>query len=811
MFKNYLIVALRILLKNKTFSFINIGGLTIGLTAAFLIILFVRSEMGYDNWLQDHDKIYTIESYFAAPGRTPLTLARSPVEVKAAMEKDYADIASFTRFYAGSAPVKIGNDLFAEKAFRIEETFFEVFDFPFMEGGTENALSVPYTAVVSREFKEKYFTDTSALGQIVSVGDQDYNITGVLEAPGGKTHMDFEILLFNGPGALNMDFIDWTSSRLYSYFILAGGANIENLSQDSADFLDRNAFFAPESWQDYKPSDVMDFSYRPIADIHLFQNARGPIGSNGSATLVYSFVGIAALIMIMASINFINLSTAGASTREKEIALHKVVGAKRSQLMTRYLIEAMALVGFAFIFALALTVLLAPAVFNWIGLMDIEGANVGAEFIIIAAASSFITGILAGLYPAFHLSSKSPASAFSGGRSHSPRVARFRIGLIFFQYTISIILVIAAAHFYLQTRLATTMDLGFDDENIVSYWGVGAAPDRASQQALLARVRQVPGVSSATLMVQLPGSGDQNNVSLIPLGADNSQGRTSAQAVAADVDFDKVMDMTLLAGRSFEQGRDIDRMRSDKSSAASIIINEIAMTLLGFESASDALGKTYQMQDYLNRPLTVEIIGVMKNAHFQSIHSEMLPMLFASADVYYNAMVVKLTRFDQSVIDEIDAIWPTYVPDVAVLKTYLTDSLAGQYALENRQTQVFGVFSALAIVIAFLGIFGLASFNVERRTKEVGIRKVFGASVMDIVRLFTWQFSKPVMWAILAAWPVAGLLIDNWLQSYAYRIDLMPLVFLSAGASVLIIAWATIASHAARAALKNPILALRYE
>ncbi|MBT4147006.1 MAG: FtsX-like permease family protein, partial [Gammaproteobacteria bacterium] len=488
MLKNYLIVALRISMRNKLFSFINIGGLTIGLTAAFLIILFVQSEMGYDRLLSNNDRIYTVQTHFSAPGRAPNTNARTPRELKAAMEKDFADIGSFTRFYAGSAPVKIANDLFVEKSYRIEETFFDVFNYPFLEGNGETALDLAFTAVVSNVFANKHFPGQAALGKTVSIGDQDYAITGVLEEPAGKTHMDFEILIFNGPGALDGDFIDWTSSRLYSYFILADGGTINNMTLGTADFLDRNAFFAPESWQDYKPSDVMNLSYMKIADIHLYQNTRNTIGPNGSATLVYGFIGIAALIMIMASINFINLSTAGASAREKEIAMHKVVGAKRSQLITRYLFEALTLVSFAFILSLALTALLAPMVFNWIGLVEIENTRMGSAFIIIAAASSLITGFLAGLYPAFHLSSKSPASAFSGGRSQSPRVARFRIGLIFFQYTISIILMIAAGHFYLQTRLATTMDLGFNDENVLAYWGVGAADEASDQQALAERI-----------------------------------------------------------------------------------------------------------------------------------------------------------------------------------------------------------------------------------------------------------------------------------------------------------------------------------
>ncbi len=529
---------------------------------------------------------------------------------------------------------------------------------------------------------------------------------------------------------------------------------------------------------------------------------------------MYGFIGIAALIMAMASINFINLSTANASTREKEIAIHKVVGASRKHLIFRYLSEAVILMAFAFLFSLALTELLAPIVFSWIGVALPTSNTFSNEFLLSASLASLLTAIAAGIYPAIHLSSKSSADIFSGGRAQSPRVAKFRIGLVFFQYTVSLILVIAAAHFYMQTRLATTMDLGFNDQRVAAYWGIGAADNAQTKEALLSRVRQIDGIATASLMAQLPGTASQNNVNLKPLSGEGITAGVTIQAVAADAGFEKVLDMELIAGRSFDPDRANDRMIDENDNVnnlSPVIINELSLSALGFQNAEDALGQTFQMQDYLENPLNVEIIGVMKNAHFQSIHSEAGPMLFANMHYFFNALVVKFDQETKNTERQIADIWLNYIPDVAVYQTYLVDTLADQYALEEQQTQVFSIFSVLAVAIAFLGIFGLASFNVERRTKEVGIRKVFGAKVVDIVKLFVWQFSKPVIWAIIAAWPIAGFLISNWLESYAYRIDLTPLVFISAGASVLMIAWITIAAQATKVALKNPIYALRHE
>lgn len=819
MFGSYVKVAMRFFMRNKLFSLINVGGLTIGLAAAFFIILFVKSEIGYDTWLPAANRTYTIETAYAPPGRTLKTLARTPLELRAAMTKDFPEIEHFTRLYAGTAPIKIGDSQFSEPAFRIEETFFDVFGLSFQEGNAASALSAAGSVIITAETAAKYFADQQVVDKVISIGGTDYRVSGVLAPLAGKTHLDFQILLFDGPGSLDIDFIDWTSARVYSYFTLANDVSVTSLERRTAAFLDANAFFSPESWRALTPSSVMTLDYLPVGDIHLYQQGENPIAPGGSATLVFGFVGIAALILAMAGINFVNLSTAHATTREKETALRKLSGASRSQLIGRQLLEAILLVSMACLVALSLVEILAPIIFNWIGMAGFGAVEFDLSFLTVAVAASLGTAVLAAFYPAIQLSSKSLSTAFSGGQSQPPKVARFRLGLILSQYIVSIVLVIIAGHFYLQTRFATSMDLGFKADNVVSYWGLRGAPDAQAQQALLANVRTVAGVASATRLAQLPGGGQQNNVVLTPVGANSASGTATIQAIASDVGFDTTLDMSLLAGRAFEASRNVDvpliNLETGTSAneyAASIVINQLAVTALGYSNPADALGATFQVQDYINGTLLVEVVGVTKNAHFQTIHSPLVPMLFISAEPFFNALSIKLEPGNrQETLARIDALWGNYVPDVPVLKTYLREDLAEQYALEDRMTQVFSVFAALAVVIAFLGIFGLAAFNVERRTKEVGIRKVLGATVTEIVRLFVWQFSKPVLLASIVAWPIAGVLVQNWLESFAYRIDLIPLVFISAGGTVLLIAALTVASHAARAAMISPVLALRHE
>ena len=819
MFGSYMKVAMRVFMRNKLFSLINIGGLTIGLTAAFFIILFVKSEIGYDAWLPNADRTFTIETTYSPPGRSPKTLARTPLELKAAMSKDFLEIENFTRLYAGTAPIKIGDNQFAAPAFRIEETFFDVFGLSFTEGSAASALAAAQSVVITQEAAAKYFANQSAVDKVITIGGTDYRVSGVLAPLPGKTHLDFQVLLFDGPGALEIDFIDWTSARVYSYFTLAEDSSISALANSTAAFLDANAFFSPESWRSLTASSVMTLNFLPVSDIHLFQQGESPIAPSGSAALVFGFIGIAALILAMAGINFINLSTAHASAREKETALRKLSGASRGQLIVRQLLEATLLVSVACLVALSLIEILAPIVFNWIGMDGFESVEFDSSFLLIAIASSFVTALLAALYPAIQLSSKSLSTAFSGGRSASPKVARFRLGLILVQYIVSIVLVITAGHFYLQTRFATSMDLGFSAENVITYWGLSGAPNAQAQKALLANVRTQPGVKSATRMAQLPGRGRQNNVGLTPVNASSDGGAVSVQAVASDIGFETALDMTLLAGRAFSAERNTDTLTVNIENstaindyATSIVINQLAARALGFNRPADALGATFQMQDYLSGTVLVEVVGVAKNAHFQPIHSPLVPMLFINAEPFFNALTIKLSpEGREQTLAALDALWENYVPTVPVLKTYLREDLAEQYALEDRLTQVFSVFAALAVVIAFLGIFGLAAFNVERRTKEVGIRKVLGATVAEIIQLFVWQFSKPVLWASIVAWPIAGLLVQNWLESFAYRIDLIPLVFISAGGMVLLIAALTVASHAARAAMISPILALRHD
>ncbi|WP_262693137.1 ABC transporter permease [Kordiimonas aquimaris] len=828
MFGSYLTVAIRLFLRNKLFSIINIGGLTVGLTAAFFIILFVRAEIGYDTWIPNAERIYTIETSYAPPGRAPKQLARSPRELIPALEKNFAEIEDTTRFYAGVAPIKIQDIQFSEPAFIIEETFFDVLALPFAEGSADTALKNGAAVVITQAIAEKYFRDQTALGKTITVGEQDYPISGVLQPFSGRTHMDFEVLLFNGPGTLDSDFIDWTSARLYSYFQLRSGTNIESVASSSPEFLDNNAFFSPESWRDFKPSEVMALSFLPLPDIHLHQRGENPIKPAGSAALVYGFIGIAVLILTMAGINFINLSSANATLREKEISLRKLVGASRGQLIWRQLAEALFLVGIAFLVSLTLIESLASLAFNWIGITGFNNITLEADFLIIAAIASIVTGILAAIYPAIRLSSRTLSTAFSGGRSAPPETAHFRLGLIMIQYIVSIVLMITAGHFYLQTRYAMTADLGFTADNIVSYWGLSGAQDAETQKALTANFRRVPGVAYAGRMAQMPGRGSQNNVSLqvtdIPNQTSADLANTpleavTVQAVAASVDFDRTLDITMLAGRSFEAGRQADTLSEAQDGAvlntdapASIIINAMAAKALGFTNPPQAIGATYRMKDYLRDTVLVQVIGVADNAHFQTIHSEMVPMLFVDASVFLNTIAVKLeTDYTTETIQQLDALWQNYIPGVPVLKTFLRDDLSDQYALEDRLTHVFSVFAALAIVIAFLGIFGLAAFNVERRTKEVGIRKVLGATIRDIVQLFVWQFSKPVLIASIIAWPLAGFVVQNWLQQFAYRIDLLPQIFISAGGTVLLIASLTVASHAIRIARINPVFALRHE
>ncbi len=814
---NYLNTALRALSKSRFHAAINIGGLAIGFAAALLIALFVREETSYDKWLADHGRIFTMETGFTIPGRAPKSLATTPIEVRGALEKDYAELEAVTRLRAGAATLMFENKSFTEDVFIVEPNFFRVIALDFARGDAETALAENNSLVITQRLAEKYFGDQDALGRAITFADQDFTVRAVVRNLPGKSHLKFDALFYFNPQQMVLDNVDWSSMRVYSYLKLAPGARISDIEQDLEGFVARNAVFSPDSLKAYQPTELLSFRMVPFADVHLKATGQSPIRPGGNINLVYGFMGIAALIIFIACINFINLSTAAAGGRASEVAIRKVMGAGRGQLAVQHIGESLLTMALAIFVALALAELAGPVFFSQVGMDNLADVEFGLPFIAVMAAGGLVIGLIASIYPAFFLSKIRPALALSGGRAASPKTVRLRSILVLTQFVVSIALMVTAEHFYLQTRYAISMDPGFDKENLIVYRGAGANGLAGVRQTLKVEMGKVPGVDAVTFTSKSPSDEFENNVTLTPAGAE-AGADTLVAAISVDPDFFNAYGIPILAGRGLDFDRAGDLLRDpedpDTVPEVNIVINATAVRALGFVDREAAIGASFRMNDYLSGSGTAlaTVVGVSNDSHFRSIHQLVPPSLYVQYPLYYSDMAVKATGGDLArTARALDGVWQSLLPERAAAREFLDETFDAQYANDVRQTQVFAAFAFLAVIIACLGVLGLAAYSVEKRTKEVGVRKVLGAGAKDIVRLFLWQFSKPVLLANVIAWPLAWLALHNWLQGFAYRIDQSPLLFLAAGAATLIVAWLVVGGHTLRVARANPIDALRCE
>lgn len=813
MFSNYRTVAFRNLSKNKLFSALNIGGLAIGFAAALLIALFVKEELSYDGWLKGVENVYTFETDVNFPGRNPKTLARTPIELQGALKKDFPEMEETTKFFQARLSLKEGERLFLQDIFQVQSNFLKVFDLPFKEGTANHAFSNNNAIVLSSLLAKKIFGDESALGKEISFQTNNYTVTGVLDSIPGKTHFTFDALLYVSDAEMEITFVDWTSARVYTYFKLAPNVNISEVTSKLSDFWDRNAFFAPESWRVFKPSEVMKLTAINFSDVHLFAKGSNSLSPHGNANIVFGFMGIAALIIGIASVNFINLSTSTASLRAKEIAIRKVVGASRQQVMSQYLAESLALIFIAFVFSLALTEIFAPTFFSLLGYSSSDVPVMDVSFIALTGLASLLIGVISALYPAWHLSKLAPKKSLSSNKAEAPSGAKLRLFLIWLQFSISIGLIISASHFYLQTKFASSIDLGFEKENMALFKGANRRDARPQQDALLREMKTIPGVLGASFTSRAPGDGGQNNVGLKEASGSIPEIK-SVSAISVEPSFFNMMDIKLLAGRFLSAERRGDELTTPEGiePTATIVINEASLSLLGFKTPEEALGKSYRMSDFVSDPALVTIVGVVKNSHFKSLHIAVPPSLFVNYPRQFSSLVVKMGEGDvQTMVTAMEDTWKKLIPDVVVRRSFLDDNYDRQYNQDNQRTIVFTAFASLAVFIATLGVFGLAAFAANRRTKEIGLRKVLGASIKEIISLFAWQFSKPVIAANILAWPLSWYFVNDWLTGYAYRIDIQTSVFLIAGIIVLGISTLTVSYQALRVATRNPIKALRYE
>ena len=797
--KNYLKIALRNLARHKAFSLINLLGLSIGMACCILILLFVRSELSYDRSHEKADRIWRVtREWLNDDGVSNLHLGHVAPPIGPLLAGDFSDIQEMVRIQTPGQLLVSGRDRhFLEGGVIFaDENFFKVFTFPLLKGDPATALKNPYTVVITEKTAKKYFGDENPMGQVLRFEQRiEGTVTGVVTEAPPNSHFHFDLI-----GSLNTlkeiygrrEFENWGSNNYATYLLMSPGYPIERLRAQLPSFLDRHL------GADAQKRNRLHL--QRLTDIHLRSHLDSEIEANSDMAYVYIFSAIAAFILLIACVNFMNLSTARSSIRAREVGLRKVLGADRGQLIRQFIGESLLLAFMALSLSLVLVLIARPAfsvfVARDLSLDFIRSPELLAGLVGIA----LVVGVAAGSYPALLLSSLRPASVLKGSQGSASHGGVFRTVLVVFQFAISIILIISVGVVGKQLRFTREKRLGFDQEQVV----ILAMDDamRGRYDAIRERLLAHPGIIDAAGSRRVPSGRllDSSEARLVS-GASSQPVNFRVAFVCADYAFIDTYRMEMAAGRNFSRDYPSDAKEA-------FILNETAVRSLGW-TPEQAVGKAFAY-GYGNRKGA--IIGVVKDFHFESLHQEISPLvLFIQPSDYRQISVRIRPEGIPETLEFLRQRWEEWRPNFPFQYSFIGERLDGLYQSEEKLGKVFSGFSLLAVVIACLGLYGLASFSAEKRTKEIGVRKVLGASVPGLVMMMSRDFTKWVLAANLIAWPVAYFAMRQWLQGFAYRISPDFGQFLLAAAAALLIAWLTISFQAIKAALGNPVDALRSE
>lgn len=832
LFRHYLVTALRNLVKHKLYSFINIAGLSVGLTCAIFIALFLRDELSYDKWIPDSANLYRVELTFHMRGRPPWPLASAPFPVLRAMQDRIPEVKATTHLVPEPITVTVGDRQFVETVAVVDPNFFQVIKLPLAKGDPARVFEQPESIVLSQSTARKYFGEVDPLGKIVTVTGSGIlcnrsdtacltavhplRVTGVLRDLPPNTHLAADLIFPNSSQAdeLPPAFREqsWFSTNgSFDYVSLAPGADPDAILAKLKASLDQ---IVSADLAGMRPSEFEQYHLTRFWDLHLTSDNYGGMKPPGSWTTVYGFAIIGFLIMVVACFNFMNLATARATLRAREISLRKAVGATRSQLILQFLGEALLMALFSFIVALALVEVLLPAYNSFLDRHITFDYLSDWPFLLAIVASAIIAGLLSGAYPALVLSAFRPAAVLKTSAATQTGSGLMRTALVVGQFAVSIGLGIAATVVFSQIHFARNIDLGFNRNGIVILRGITALAPSASE-SFARTLRSNPDIAEVAFSNGVPF--DLFNVSNIPVQIQGQSQSFTAHIVDMSPEFSSLYGMRLVAGRLLSSARGADVFtsypffssspESDADIGRNVLINEEAARRFGY-SAKDVVGKTIIGGNHA--PVT--IAGVLGNSIIDGMKESLQPAVYLDYPQSYTLLSIRM--HGQRVAETlayIDKNWRSFAPASAIQRYLLDDAFEGLFKPDEKQGVMFSLFVGIAIWISCLGLFGVAAFTAERRTKEIGIRKVFGARTRDVVRLLLWQFSVPVLIANAIAWPIAYYYLHHWLEGYAYRISLNPLYFLTAGTAALVIAWITIFAHALRVGRSSPIRALRYE
>ena len=812
MFRNYFKTAWRSIRKNKVYSFINIFGLTAGLTCFLLIALYIFDELTFDRFHTNANDIFRVVEKRISPEGKELKVVSIPYNVSAQGRKQFPEIMEATRFSIfGRTNVYAGDQqqAFYEPFNLADSSFLSVLDFPLLAGDSRTALAKPYTVVISDETAIRFFGTTEVLGKTIRA-DRDsvpYFITAVLHIP-SNSHLQFN-LMFSESSVHSQRFLDftsrdWSSNNFVTYFRLKPGMNAKGLAAkiDKLVAANRTGDQAPKS----------AFSLQPLKDIHFYSaGLEGNVGRQGNMMHMYVFGIVALFVLLIACINYMNLTTARFSGRSKEIAIRKVAGAVQQNLVKQFLAEAFLVTIIAFAFALVAVKLLLPAYNAFTEKQLSLGTNTDYRIWIGLALSVIIVGLSSGLYPAFFQSRLKPYLLLKS-KIHIPKSnLSLRRVLVIVQFSLSIIMIVATLIVYQQLKYVSGKDMGFNKEQLLVV-DINSGNVRRSAETIKAEYSKLPGIKSVSVSSRVPGEWKVLPKVKVKKPENSQSDGLDMFYIAADAQFLNTFQIQLLDGRNFSG--------NNAGDSTALLINETAAKLLGITTASEQQIEIPSVAfsgniDLLDQPFKARVVGIVKDFNFQSLRDKVGPMIVAYQQNPIHNIDYFTARIETAGAKQLLEQMETVLHKIDAGHLFEFNFLDKQWELfyredEKRQIIFLGV-ALMTILIACLGLFGLATYAAEQRIKEIGVRKVLGASVGNLVALLSKDFLKLVAVAALIAFPIAWWAMHNWLQDFAYRINISAGVFVLAGLLALSIALLTVSFQAIKAAMSNPVKSLRSE
>jgi putative ABC transport system permease protein len=795
MLRNYLLIAIRTLRKNPGYTFLNIFGLVLGFACSLIILLFVNDELTYDKYHANIDNIHRLQCTYYLPndaGKEDYVVMGAAVAQF--MVSDYPEIFQSVRFQRRNDKVVLHNDgtQFYETLYYADSNVFDLFTFPLVEGDAASALTTPYQVVLSQEYAIKYFGSTDVVGESLELPEDSVilNVAGVLAPIPSNSHLkfdmlaSFETLYSQAPGSVS----SWWSFSTWTYLEIDPKADIGLLS-DKIIRISANYILEQEEGSGY----YQEYYLQRMDEIHLNSDLRGEMESNSKATNVYIFLLIGVFILLIACINFMNLATARSANRAREIGVRKVSGAHRSQLVNQFLSESILISTISMIIALILAMLILPSVNDFTG-KELSISFLKNQWLLpVVLGTTLIVGLLSGSYPAFFLSGFKPSETLKGSFKSSSKGNLLRQILVVSQFAIGIFLIACTVTVYKQLDFLRNKSLGFEKERILFIPTRYANNTINDFNVLKNEVEQLADIESASLSSRVPGKEMGNNV--VRLGWDQSAEWSDMRFITVDHDFMDLYELETIEGRAFDED-----YTSDENEG--FLLNESGMNRLGWTDPEDAIGKELRWQNRQGR-----IIGIVKDFHFMSANQSIQPFIMVmngNRTPGYMSIKMKTENFERS-LGAIESTFKATIPGKIFEYEFLDTYFDQQYKAEEKFMSIFTIFTIIAICVACLGLYGLAAYIAETKNKEIGVRKVLGASVLSILVLLNRGFTNLVLVSILIATPLSYFAVGKWMSTFPYQTSIAWWIFLLAGFLALLIAWATVSYQSARAARINPV------